>query len=164
MTNFSYTGSHPLEAVVKSLTTDRDEWKARALAAEAEAAQLRAKLDEAQEAAHMPDDWPHGLPSWIAQRLYAAYIGAAFAPEVMEQIAAGRLAFPEAPIYAERDELRAQLDAARAGQVQARCCYCNKPATMARTYYDRGFPSAREHLCAEHFEHHPWHGDEEARP
>ena len=65
---------------------------------------------------------------------------------------------------AERDELRAQLDAARAGQVQARCCYCNKPATMARTYYDRGFPSAREHLCAEHFEHHPWHGDEEARP
>ena len=48
MTNFSYTGSHPLEAVVKSLTTDRDEWKARALAAEAEAAQLRAKLDEAR--------------------------------------------------------------------------------------------------------------------
>ena len=67
-------------------------------------------------------------------------------------------------LRAERDALRAQLDAARAGQVQARCCYCNKPATMARTYYDRGFPSAREHLCAEHFEHHPWHGDEEARP
>ena len=65
---------------------------------------------------------------------------------------------------AEAAALRAQLDAARAGQVQARCCYCNKPATMARTYYDRGFPSAREHLCAEHFEHHPWHGDEEARP
>ena len=65
---------------------------------------------------------------------------------------------------AEAEALRAELDAARAGQVQARCCYCNKPATMARTYYDRGFPSAREHLCAEHFEHHPWHGDEEARP
>ena len=65
---------------------------------------------------------------------------------------------------AEAAALRAELDAARAGQVQARCCYCNKPATMARTYYDRGFPSAREHLCAEHFEHHPWHGDEEARP
>ena len=48
VTNFSYTGSHPLEAVVKSLTTDRDEWKARALAAEAEAAQLRAELDAAR--------------------------------------------------------------------------------------------------------------------
>ena len=74
--------------------------------------QLRARLDAAQEAAHMPDDWPHGLPSWIAQRLYAAYIGAAFAPEVMEQIAAGRLAFPEAPIYAEAAALRAELAAA----------------------------------------------------
>ena len=48
VTNFSYTGSHPLEAVVKSLTTDRDEWKARALAAEAEAAQLRADLGAAR--------------------------------------------------------------------------------------------------------------------
>ena len=86
---------------------------ARAERAEAEAEALRAQLDTAQEAAHMPDDWPHGLPSWIAQRLYAAYIGAVFAPEVMEQIAAGRLAFPEAPIYAERAALRAQLDAAR---------------------------------------------------
>ena len=87
---------------------------ARAERAEAEAAQLRADLDAAREAAHMPDDWPHGLPSWITQRLYAAYIGAAFSPDVMEQIRAGRLTFPEAPIYAERDELRAQLDAARA--------------------------------------------------
>ena len=48
---------------------------ARAERAEAEAEALRAQLDTAQEAAHMPDDWPHGLPSWIAQRLYAAYIG-----------------------------------------------------------------------------------------
>ena len=47
--NFSYTGSHPLEAVVKDLTTDRDEWKARALAAEAEAAQLRADLGAADD-------------------------------------------------------------------------------------------------------------------
>ena len=53
----------------------RDDWKARAERAEAEAEALRAQLDTAQEAAHMPDDWPHGLPSWIAQRLYAAYIG-----------------------------------------------------------------------------------------
>ena len=48
---------------------------ARAERAEAERDALRAQLDAAQEAAHMPDDWPHGLPSWIAQRLYAAYIG-----------------------------------------------------------------------------------------
>ncbi len=74
---------------------------------------LRAELDAAREAARVPDDWPHGLPSWIAQRLYAAYIGAAFAPDVMEQIAAGRLTFPEAPIYAEAAALRAELDAAR---------------------------------------------------
>ena len=87
---------------------------ARAERAEAEAEALRAQLDTAQEAAHMPDDWPHGLPSWVNQRLYAAYIGAAFSPDVMEQIRAGRLTFPEAPIYAERDELRADLDAARA--------------------------------------------------
>ena len=49
--------------------------RVRAERAEAEAEALRAQLDTAQEAAHMPDDWPHGLPSWIAQRLYAAYIG-----------------------------------------------------------------------------------------
>ena len=85
---------------------------ARAERAEAEAEALRAQLDTVRDAAHVPDDWPHGLPSWIAQRLYAAYIGAAFAPEVMEQIAAGRLAFPEAPIYAEAAALRAELDAA----------------------------------------------------
>ena len=155
--------------------------------------QLRARLDAAQEAAHMPDDWPHGLPSWIAQRLYAAYIGAAFSPDVMEQIRAGRLTFPEAPIYAERDELRnrvmvlerafqnshevnehtgdeilalrAELAAARAelvlagpARVYARCCHCDKPARIARTYYDSGFPSAREHLCPEHADNHPWHG------
>ena len=88
----------------------------RAERAEAEAEALRARLDAAQEAAHMPDDWPHGLPSWIAQRLYAAYIGAAFSPDVMEQIRAGRLTFPEAPIYAEAAQLRAELDAARAAQ------------------------------------------------
>ena len=86
---------------------------ARAERAEAEAEALRARLDAAQEAAHMPDDWPHGLPSWINQRLYAAYIGAAFSPQVLEQIRTGRLTFPEAPIYAEAAALRAERDAAR---------------------------------------------------
>ena len=142
--------------------------QARAERAEAERAELRADLDAAREAAHMPDDWPHGLPSWIAQRLYAAYIGAAFSPDVMEQIRAGRLTFPEAPIYAERDALRAELAAARAElaalkarpiQIEARCCHCDKPATIVRTYYDSGFPSAREHLCPEHADNHPWHGN-----
>ena len=124
------------------------------------AARAEAELETVREAAHMPDDWPHGLPSWIAQRLYAAYIGAAFSPDVMEQIRAGRLTFPEAPIYAERDALRAQLDALPALpiRIEARCCHCDKPATIARTYYDSGFPSAREHLCPEHADNHPWHG------
>ena len=48
MTNFSYTGSHPLEEVVKELTTDRDEWRARAERAERERDQLRAELDAAR--------------------------------------------------------------------------------------------------------------------
>ena len=85
-----------------------------ALECQREAAALRAQLDAAQEAAHMPDDWPHGLPSWVNQRLYAAYIGAAFSPQVLEQIRTGRLTFPDAPIYAEAAQLRAELDAARA--------------------------------------------------
>ena len=98
------------------------------------------------------EDWP--APSEPDERTFS-----------WERINASDVAYaPLARAEAEAAALRAELDAARAGQVQARCCYCNKPATMARTYYDRGFPSAREHLCAEHFEHHPWHGDEEARP
>ena len=70
MTNFSYTGSHPLEAVVKSLTTDRDEWKARALAAEAEAAKLRADLDAAREMLRQTTD---GLDAYrqVAERVGA---------------------------------------------------------------------------------------------
>lgn len=51
--SFSYTGSHPLEEVVKDLTTDRDEWRARAERAEAEAAELRAELDAARESVEM---------------------------------------------------------------------------------------------------------------
>ena len=55
---------------------------------------------------------------------------------------------------------RALLDALPALpiRIEARCCHCDKPATIARTYYDSGFPSAREHLCPEHADNHPWHG------
>ena len=84
--------------------------------ARAEAAEL--DLAAAQSAAHMPADYPHGLPSWINQHLYAAYIGARFSDSVMEQIRNGRLAFPEAPVYTELaatlariTELEAQLAA-----------------------------------------------------
>ena len=83
-----------------------------ALECQREAAALRADLDAVRDAAHVPDDWPHGLPSWVNQRLYAAYIGAAFSPQVLEQIRTGRLTFPEAPIYAKAAALRAELDAA----------------------------------------------------
>ena len=60
----------------------------------------------------------------------------------------------------ERDALRARLDALPALpiRIEARCCHCDKPARIARTYYDSGFPSAREHLCPEHADNHPWHG------
>lgn len=79
-------------------------WKLEALSARSE---LRAELADLAFAAHMPPDYEHGLASWINQHLYAAYIGAHFSEPVMEQIHNGRLTFPDAPVYAERDRLRA---------------------------------------------------------
>ena len=39
-----------------------------------EAEKLQAQLAALTAAAHMPADYPHGLPSWINQRLYRTYI------------------------------------------------------------------------------------------
>ena len=119
-------GAHIAEAIANKIADERDHWKAqadcemkRADTAEDALSEMRARAECAEaelaavrDAAHVPDDWPHGLPSWVNQRLYAAYIGAAFSPQVLEQIRTGRLAFPEAPIYAEAAALRAELAAA----------------------------------------------------
>jgi hypothetical protein len=40
----------------------------------AENEQLRGDLDAVKYAAHMPEDYTFGLPSWINQRLYVAYL------------------------------------------------------------------------------------------
>ncbi len=57
------------------------------------------EAEAVRAAAHVPEDWPYGLASWINQRLYAAYIGEYFSAEVMEQIRIGLLIFPESPVY-----------------------------------------------------------------
>jgi hypothetical protein len=69
-----------LDLDIKELCAQR----ARATAAEARAEAAEKQLAEAKEeiatlafAAHMPADYPYGLPSWICQRLYAAYIAQA---------------------------------------------------------------------------------------
>ena len=121
-------GAHIAEAIANKIADERDHWKAqadcemkRADTAEDALSEMRARAECAEaelaavrDAAHVQDDWAYGLPSWVNQRLYAAYIGAAFSPQVLEQIRTGRLAFPEAPIYAKATALRADLDAARA--------------------------------------------------
>lgn len=56
------------------------------------------ELSTVAHAAHMPADYKHGLPSWV-NRLYLAYIGGQLSPEAMAEIAAGRLTFPDAPVY-----------------------------------------------------------------
>ena len=104
-----YVHSLVAETIEAQLTSERDEAIARAEAAEAELATIKF-------AAHMPDGYDHGLPSWIEQYLYAAYIGARQSDIVIEQINNGRLIFPEAPIYAEAAALRqrvAELEAAQ---------------------------------------------------
>ncbi len=79
----------------------------------ARAAKLDAELAAIRFAANMPDDYKHGLPSWVRQHLYASYIGASFSEAVLNQIREGRLTFPEAPIYKRVAELQTALDAER---------------------------------------------------
>lgn len=79
-------------------------------AAEDRADALAAEVEAIQSSAHMPDDYEYGLASWINQYLYAAYIGARMGPTAIQQIETGRLTFPNAPIYQERDRLAAEVE------------------------------------------------------
>lgn len=47
-------------------------------------AAAESELAAIQFAAHMPDDYEHGLPSWINQRLYACWIGMSLSPAVVK--------------------------------------------------------------------------------
>lgn len=64
------------------------------------------ELDAIHFAAHMPDEYQHGLPSWVNQHLYAIYIGAKISPHIQAQIENGTLSFPDAPIWKELARLR----------------------------------------------------------
>lgn len=79
-------------AAIEAIIAERDGLRGQVAVLEGELAAVRF-------AAHMPDGYEFGLPSWIAQHLYAAYIGASFPEIVLEKIRQGRLTFPEAPIY-----------------------------------------------------------------
>ena len=47
-----------------------------------EIAELRKQLGDVQFAAHMPDNYEHGLPSWVQQKLYQSYLGRDFSRTV----------------------------------------------------------------------------------
>ena len=56
---------------VRSLRHDDAIWDKHSLVQiVTERNELRAELDAIRHAAHMPDDYEHGLPSWINQHLY----------------------------------------------------------------------------------------------
>lgn len=84
-------GTAAILATMEFYDVQERELRTRAEAAEARAAELERELAAVSFAAHMPADWPHGLSSWIDQRLYAAYIGAYFSEEVRAQLLDGRL-------------------------------------------------------------------------
>jgi len=69
----------------------------------ARATALAEELAAVEFAAHMPDDYEFGLPSWIEQRLYASWIGALFSPEVQRAIADGKITFADAPMTKENE-------------------------------------------------------------
>jgi len=116
-----------MQVELDAVRAERDEWKRRVKMAqdddksfyEPQLAELRAELilarltfDSIRHAAHMPDDYKFGLPSWINQTLYACYIGAAISPHVAELVESGKLVFSEAPdflrLMKEVDTLRSE--------------------------------------------------------
>ena len=172
----TWSGTHPLESLYREAITlaeaaeaERDDWKAEAYANEARAERAEAELVEVKAG---------------TKRLATSVAAALLDKEIDGEIEGGAVLRIAQDTIAELLALRAQLDslqvaacpecgttlhgrklapfgksdAATAEQIQARCCHCLKPATIVRTYYDTGFPSAREHLCAEHSENHPFHG------
>jgi hypothetical protein len=70
----------------------------------------RLELDAVKHAAHMPEDYRHGLASWINQVLYACYIGATVSPSVMDAIESGRLTFPDSPAEKANVKLRGEVE------------------------------------------------------
>lgn len=68
--------------------------------------------------------------------------------------------------YVRGVEQRLVAAEARAVELEAspprpRCAYCDQPATVSRTHYYLGFPTARELLCAQHAHDHPYEGGDE---
>jgi hypothetical protein len=78
---------------------------------ETELTTLKEQLDAIKSAAHMPDDYEFGLPSWINQYLYASWIGLIFNPKVIERIESGKITFRNAPVYTKLAEVTAERDA-----------------------------------------------------
>jgi hypothetical protein len=71
-------------ASVRHLLTQRGidarSWEAQSRQWESVAQQQKEEIATLAHAAHMPADYAYGLPSWINQVLYAAYIGADIGP------------------------------------------------------------------------------------
>lgn len=123
--NDGYTPSRPkahlVTEVANEIAAEIDGALGRIAQLEREIDGRDARIEEANSelaaivfAAHMPIDYECGLPSWINQHLYAAYIGARQSPEFLAMIEDGRLTFPnsrtekrlavcEAGIRAEHD-------------------------------------------------------------
>jgi hypothetical protein len=72
--------------------------------AEAQLAEAKKEIDTLTFAAHMPRDYEYGLPSWICQRLYRAYIAQGENKEHWDALTVA---------LRERDEAEAQLAEAR---------------------------------------------------
>ena len=63
--------------------------------------------------------------------------------------------------YLRGVEQRLVAAEARGAELEAapprpRCAYCDQQATTGRTHYYLGFPTARELLCAQHAQNHPF--------
>jgi hypothetical protein len=75
-----------LETVLATLDTTRQERDAAVQ-----------ELAAVRHAAHMPDDYEFGLPSYVNQVLYMNFIGAKISEHIYQDVISGRLTFPESP-------------------------------------------------------------------
>lgn len=58
----------------RRMMAERDEWRSSAITAHATLQERNAEIEAIEYAAHMPADYPHGLPSWINRHLYGRLI------------------------------------------------------------------------------------------